>query len=221
MAHSLPTGSHLASIANSSLTRMRRSANDIYAMARDTELRIDEAFLTYCMRVSTSVNVCQTIVKDFLPMFSMPPLTVFNTDEGITEMTFTSAWLAASRLNQALARLAADIIESLLRRRHGGMAACVAITDGRDPCPIICDKGKKPERQLYCDLHQHVLPRMRNLVQLLQTKITDPTDTYSSTNDRDHDAIRSHRELRWYALTVLEYSQEQMSLIAERFDDDD
>ena len=54
------------------------------------------------------------------------------------------------------------------------MAACVALTDGRDPCRIICSKGKKPERQLYCDLREKVLPRLRNLVQLLHAKVSWP-----------------------------------------------
>ena len=88
------------------------------------------------------------------------------------QTTLISAWLAAKRLNQTLTRLAEVGTGSLLRRRHGGMAECVALTDGRDPCLITCSASKTPERQLYCDLSAQVIPRLRNLIQLLHAKVS-------------------------------------------------
>ena len=81
--------------------------------------------------------------------------------------------LAARRLNHTLTRLAAVGTEALLRpRRRGVMAACVYRTDVHSPCLIVCSASKTPETQLYCDLRARVLPRLRNLMQLLEMQVS-------------------------------------------------
>ncbi|KAK2173776.1 hypothetical protein NP493_850g01055 [Ridgeia piscesae] len=183
-------------------------------MARDTEHRLEETSATYCKSVYTSialgplgqdddsVSVCRTLAGNILPMLTLPPLTVFNAQKGINEETLASVLLAARRLNHTLTRLAAVGTEALLRPlRRGVMAAA----------------SKTPERQLYCDMHARVLPRLRNLIHLLQTRMPQPQHSFPLASDRRLDSIRSHSALRLYALTLLEYAQEQMSLISVLF----
>ena len=89
------------------------------------------------------------------------------------QTTLASVLLAARRLNHTLTRLAAVGTEALLRpRRRGVMAACVSLTDVHSPCLVLCSASKTPERQLYCDMHARVLPRLRNLIHLLQTRVS-------------------------------------------------
>ncbi|KAI0234328.1 hypothetical protein LSAT2_015479 [Lamellibrachia satsuma] len=227
---SLPTGTgiHPSWISVRRLLRTRRTTNDVLAMSRDTQHRIEETASAYCQLVYTTLgtspsgadgplHVCRKVAKDVLPMLSLPPLEVFATSKRVTKTALVSALLTAKRLDETLARLAEVGTASLLRRRHGGMAACVALTDGRDPCLIICDKGKKPERQLYCNLREKVLPRLRNLVQLLYAKIPKDGEHKSYSKDRGIDATSSHIALRLYGVAVLEYSQRQMALTSELF----
>ena len=89
------------------------------------------------------------------------------------QTTLASVLLAARRLNHTLTRLAAVGTEALLRpRRRGVMAACVSLTDIHSPCQIVCSASKTPERQLYCELRARVLPRLRNLMQLLELQVS-------------------------------------------------
>ncbi|KAI0229710.1 hypothetical protein LSAT2_019867 [Lamellibrachia satsuma] len=106
------------------------------------------------------------------------------------QTTLISAWLAAKQLNQTLTRLAEVGTGSLLRRRHGGMTECVALTDGRDPCLITCSASKAPERQLYCDLSAQVIPRLRNLVQLLHAKLALSAATRLASFQQFHPSMR-------------------------------
>ncbi|KAI0229711.1 hypothetical protein LSAT2_019868 [Lamellibrachia satsuma] len=159
---SLPTGTgiHPSWISVRRLLRTRRMTNDVLAMSRDTQHRIEETASAYCQLVYTTLgtspsgddgplHVCRKVAKYVLPMMSLSTLKVFAASKCVTKTALVSALLTAKRLVETLIRLAVVGIESLLRRRHG-MAACVAFTDGRDPCRIICDKSKKLERQLYC-----------------------------------------------------------------------
>ena len=89
------------------------------------------------------------------------------------QTTLASVLLAARRLNHTLTRLEAVGTEALLRpRRRGVMAACVSLTDVHSPCLVLCSASKTPERQLYCDMYARVLPRLRNLIHLLQTRVS-------------------------------------------------
>ncbi|KAI0238716.1 hypothetical protein LSAT2_010558 [Lamellibrachia satsuma] len=202
---SLPTGTgnHPSWIYVRRLLRTRRMTNDLFAMSRDTQHRIEETAVAYCQLVYTTLgtspsgadgplNVCRKVAKDVLPMLSLAPLKVFARSKRVTKTTLLSAKLAVKRLTQTLIRLAEVGTASLLRRRHGGMAACVALTDGRDPCRIICE-----QRQ--------------------EAGATAILEHESYSKDRDIDATSSHIALRFYGVAVLEYSQQQMALTSELF----
>ncbi|KAI0213276.1 hypothetical protein LSAT2_001701 [Lamellibrachia satsuma] len=194
---------------------MRRSTSDLYAMSLDTQQRINETASAYCQHVY--IRLFRHSFRTIVLKISTPQLIRFRRHQPVTQTTLISAWLAAKRLNQTFSRLAEAVTESLLRRRHSGIAVCVALPDGRGPCPIRCGTSETPERQLYCDLRVQVLPRLRNLIQLLQTQMADVSESISYGDNHDVHDVSSTNELRFYALAILGYSERQISLISERF----
>ncbi|KAI0238717.1 hypothetical protein LSAT2_010559 [Lamellibrachia satsuma] len=81
----------------------------------------------------------------------------------------------------------------------------------------VAKRRQSQERQLYCDLSAQVIPRLRNLIQLLHAKIPDAKDLNPTGIDLDIDSSSPHSALRLYDVAVLEYARRQMVLITTLF----